>query len=69
MIEREPKELQVAKQFLLRHADQFIEQIESRSHVLKPQFNEIDVLNYSPSYDEAVERVTDFFSTLKYDRL
>jgi hypothetical protein len=66
VIEREPKELQVAKQFLLRHADQFIEQIQSRSHVLKPQFNEIDVLSYNPSYDEAAERVTAFLNALQY---
>lgn len=65
VIEREPRELQIAKLFLLRHADQFIEQIQSRAHVLKPQFNEIDVLSYSPSYDEAVERVTGFLEALK----
>ena len=67
VIEREPQELRVAKHFLLRHADQFIKQIQSRAHVLKPQFNEIDVLNYSPSYDEAVERVTGFLEGLKHD--
>lgn len=67
VIEREPGELQMAKLFLLRHADEFIEQIQSRAHVLKPQFNEIDVLSYSPSYDEAVERVTGFLETLKCD--
>jgi hypothetical protein len=67
VIEREPRELQSASLFLLRHADQFIEQIHSRAHVLKPQFNEIDVLSYSPSYDEAVERVTGFLGALKHD--
>lgn len=67
VIEREPQELQVAKQFLLRHSDQFIKQIQSRAHVLRPQFNEIDVLSYSPSYDEAVERVTGFLEALKHD--
>lgn len=69
VIEREPRELQSARLFLLRHADQFIEQIHSRAHVLNPQFNEIDVLSYSPSYDEAVERVTGFLEALKHDQL
>jgi len=50
---------------LLRHADQFMEQIQDRAHVLKPQFDEIDSLNYEPSYEEAVERVLGFLRTLK----
>ncbi len=65
VIEREPDELRMAVPFLLRHADQFMEQIQDRAHVLKPQFDEIDILNYEPSYEEAVERVLRFLRTLK----
>lgn len=64
VIEREPKELKMATPFLLRHADQFVRQIQDRSHVLKPQFNEINVLTYSPSYEEAVERAVKFLGAL-----
>jgi len=65
VIEREPEELKMAAPFLLRHADQFLEQILGRSHVLKPQFEEIDILNYHPSYEEALERVVSFLGALK----
>lgn len=67
VIEREPEELKMAAPFLLRHADQFLEQILGRSHVLKPQFEEIDILNYHPSYEEALERVVSFLGALKRD--
>ena len=67
VIEREPEELKMAAPFLLRHADQFLEQILGRSHVLKPQFEEIDILNYHPSYEEALERVASFLGALKRD--
>jgi hypothetical protein len=49
---------------LLMHADQFVRQIQDRSHVLKPQFNEINVLTYRPSYEEAVERAVKFLGAL-----
>lgn len=65
VIEREPEELKIAATFLLKNADQFVEQILSRTHVLKPQFEEIDVLNYRPTYEEAAERATNFLSDLK----
>ena len=64
VIEREPEELKMAAPFLLRYKDQFIQQIQERSHVLKPQFNEIDVLTYRPSYEEAVERAVKFLGAI-----
>lgn len=65
VIEREPEELILAAPFLLRHADRFVEQIQNRSHVLQAQFEEIDILNYQPSYQEAVERAASFLAGLK----
>ena len=65
VIEREPEELKIATTFLLKNADQFVEQILARTHVLKPQFEEIDVLNYRPTYEEAAERAVGFLSNLK----
>ncbi|CAM3728634.1 nucleotidyl transferase AbiEii/AbiGii toxin family protein [Polynucleobacter antarcticus] len=64
VIEREPEELKMAAPFLVKYKDQFIQQIQERSHVLKPQFNEIDVLTYRPSYEEAVERSVKFLGKL-----
>lgn len=68
VIEREPEELKIATTFLLKNADQFVEQILARTHVLKPQFEEIDVLNYRPTYEEAAERAVSFLSNLKKNR-
>jgi predicted nucleotidyltransferase component of viral defense system len=65
VIEREPEALIKAAKFLRKNADLFTSQIASRASVLKAQFAEIDVLNYKPSYDEAVQRATKFLQSLK----
>lgn len=65
VIEREPEALERAAIFLKKNAETFIGQIASRAAVLKAQFAEIDVLNYSPSYDEAAQRATAFLRSLK----
>lgn len=65
VIEREPEALKKAAKFLRKNADPFISQIAIRASVLKAQFAEIDVLNYKPSYDEAVQRATKFLQSLK----
>jgi hypothetical protein len=65
VIEREPEALIKAAKFLRKNADPFISQIAIRASVLKAQFAEIDVLNYKPSYDEAVQRATKFLQSLK----
>ena len=64
VIEREPENLKIAKKYLLKNASQFIDQIINRSKILKIQFNEIDTLNYNPSYDEASHRVISFLESL-----
>jgi len=65
VIEREPDELIKAADFLKRNAIAFIEQITNRRKVLKLQFEQINTLNYTPSYDDAVTRVTKFLQSLK----
>ncbi len=65
VIEREPDELIKAADFLKRNAIVFIEQITNRRKVLKLQFEQINTLNYTPSYDDAVTRVTKFLESLK----
>ncbi len=65
VIEREPDELIKAADFFKRNAIVFIEQITNRRKVLKLQFEQINTLNYTPSYDDAVTRVTKFLQSLK----
>jgi predicted nucleotidyltransferase component of viral defense system len=64
VIEREPEALMKAAKFLLKNANTFIHQIESRAKVLNAQFNEINTLQYKPSFDEAAEKAIKFLSTL-----
>jgi len=64
VIEREPEELIKASKFLKKHAQLFIEQIANRATILKMQFNEIDTLDYKPSYEEAAQRATQFLKSL-----
>ena len=65
VIERDPDALIKASKFLLKNAESFMSQITGRAEVLKMQFAEIDVLNYRPKYDEAVQRATIFLRSLK----
>lgn len=64
VIERESKQLLTATTLLQKNAKIFIEQIHSRQKVLKLQFDEIDVLDYRPSYEEAVRCSTLFLEKL-----
>ena len=65
VIEKEGDALRQAHHFLLKNADQFIEQLNSRREILTVQFNNIETLNYNPTYDEALGIVTKFLNTLK----
>lgn len=63
-IEKEPEALMQAAKFLQKNAAAFIHQIETRTKVLKAQFNEINTLQYKPNFDEAAERAIKFLSAL-----
>ena len=65
VIEKEADALSQARQFLLKNADQFIEQLNTRREILTVQFNNIEILNYNPTYDEALGIATKFLNTLK----
>lgn len=60
VIEREPEALAAASRHLTRHRSEFLEQLQSRSGILKLQFDAIDALTYRPSYEEAVKRAAEF---------
>jgi predicted nucleotidyltransferase component of viral defense system len=64
VIEREPDALIAVSQHLVRHKTEFLAQLQSRSAILKLQFEAIDRLNYQPSYEEASHRVADFLRAL-----
>jgi hypothetical protein len=64
VIEREPAPLRQAHAFLTRHRQTFLAQLESRAAVLRAQFDAIDALEYRPTFDEAVERVSRFLQSL-----
>ncbi len=64
VIEREPEALIKAAKFLQKNAQTFIEQITNRQTILRLQFNEINTLDYKPSYEDAAGRVIQFLSTL-----
>ncbi|MBU0587183.1 MAG: nucleotidyl transferase AbiEii/AbiGii toxin family protein [Gammaproteobacteria bacterium] len=64
VIEREPGALVSAAQYLVRHRDAFMEQLQSRSVVLQAQFDAIDVLEYKPTFAQAAERASKFLSKL-----
>lgn len=65
VIEKEADALSQARQFLLKNAAQFIEQLNNRREILTVQFNNIETLNYNPTYDEALGIATKFLNTLK----
>ncbi len=64
VIEREPQALLKAAKFLHKNSQIFMDQIANRQAILRMQFNEINTLDYRPSYDEAVERVAQFLNSL-----
>jgi hypothetical protein len=64
VIEREHDTLSTAAPYLTRHRAAFLSQIEQRRAVLSAQFEAIDTLDYRPSYDESVQRVSIFLSQL-----
>jgi predicted nucleotidyltransferase component of viral defense system len=64
VIEREPKALVAASKYLIRHRAEFLEQIQSRSRILKLQFEAIDALAYKPTYEKAAKRAAEFLRGL-----
>lgn len=64
VIEREPQALMSVAKHLVRHRADFLGQLQSRSGILKLQFEAIDVLTYKPTYEEAAHRAAEFLSGL-----
>ncbi len=64
VIEREPDALATAAPYLTRHREAFLSQLEQRRAVLSAKFEAIDTLDYLPSYNESVQRVSRYLSQL-----
>jgi predicted nucleotidyltransferase component of viral defense system len=64
VIEREPQALATAGDYLLKHRDMFLQQVDQRRLVLKAQFDAIDVLQYQPSYEQAADAAASFLMKL-----
>lgn len=64
VIEREPDALTSAGQYVTRHREAFLLQIEERKPVLELQFNAIDRLDYQISYDQACVQARCFLQSL-----
>ena len=65
VIEREPKVLRSAAQFILRYRDSFLEQVQSRQKILSMQFNEIDTWKYQPTFLDCVAIAERFLKRLR----
>jgi predicted nucleotidyltransferase component of viral defense system len=64
VIEREPVALATASAFLTRHQEAFLQQVDQRKMVLKAQFEEINTLDYQPSYEQSAQSVATFLLSL-----
>ena len=64
VIEREPQQLLVAKQFLLRHRSAFLTQIRQPHASLQAAFGAIATLDYTPSFDHCVAVAGGFLDSL-----
>jgi hypothetical protein len=64
VIEKDPDELRLAAQFLIRHREEFIAQITQRKALFQIQFEAIDRLKYQPEFEDAFSSAKDFLLSL-----
>jgi hypothetical protein len=57
VIEKEPRELMAASEYLIRHADAIKSQLAGDTTFLQVQFDAIETLSYTPSFDEVRDKV------------
>jgi predicted nucleotidyltransferase component of viral defense system len=57
VIEKEPRELMAASEFLIRHADAIKSQLAGDTSSLRVQFDAIEKLSYTPLFDEVRDKV------------
>jgi hypothetical protein len=64
VIERDPDALMTAAEFLVRHRETFLRLVDERRAVLEPRFNDIQTLDYTPSFDHCAELARAFLTAL-----
>ncbi|MDR3410147.1 MAG: nucleotidyl transferase AbiEii/AbiGii toxin family protein [Formivibrio sp.] len=64
VIEHEPQALMSVSRHLVRYRTAFLEQLQSRSAILKLQFEAIDALAYRPTYEDTAKRAAEFLGDL-----
>lgn len=64
VIEKEPHNLIKAKEFLQKNSTVFISDVKDRYRILEKQFEEIVTLEYSPTFDDALQRSEAFLMSL-----
>lgn len=64
VIEKDSENLKTAAQYLKKHRQTFLSQLESRQQILEAQFNAINTLNYKPTFKESFESAKAFLNKL-----
>lgn len=62
---QEPNALLANRDFMVRHADAILRQLDDRQVPLKKQFNAIDRLNFHPTFDEACNSLRDMLNAMR----
>ena len=64
VVEREPNALQHVRPFMYRHLDALADALDAPPLAMKERFASIEMLNYTPTFDQAVSVVRTFFAEL-----
>ena len=64
VISQMPEAFYTHKALFLKHASEFVRQCHAREAFLKPQFEQIDSINFAYSYKDCLEIVEVFFRQL-----
>jgi predicted nucleotidyltransferase component of viral defense system len=64
VIEKDSENLKTAAEYLKKHGQTFLSQLESRQQILEAQFNAINTLNYKPTFKESFESAKAFLNKL-----
>ena len=65
VVEREPDALQHVRPFMYRHLDALADALDAPPLAMKERFASIEMLNYSPTFDQAADVVRTYFAELR----
>ena len=64
VIEKDSENLKTAAEYLKKHSQTFLSQLELRQKILEAQFKAINTLNYKPTFKESIESAKVFLNKL-----